>query len=227
MTLKTALLAGSTGLIGREVLELLLNDENYREVISIVRKTSGVKHAKLREIVVDFGTLSSSLQGCKADVVFCCIGTTMAKAGSQENFRKVDYDIPVNLAKWSEQNKVSGFYLVSALGASSKSGIFYNKVKGEVEDFISTTSIPHIVFFRPSLLLGDRTEKRPGEKAAILFAKLFSFLFIGPLRRYKSIHVKTVAKAMVKKAAVSVKGVEVVENEQISTLANLLIEAYY
>jgi uncharacterized protein YbjT (DUF2867 family) len=134
----------------------------------------------------------------------------MKKAGSESAFRKVDYDYPLTLAKWTKSSGASGFYLVSAMGASAGSSIFYNRVKGELERDITSLGIGSTAFFRPSLLLGNRIENRPGEKAAIVFAKAIGFLFVGPLKNYKGIHVSKVAKAMIESAKAPKIGVRIV-----------------
>lgn len=207
---RSALIAGSSGLIGAELLQLLLNDGVYSKVYSLVRKNTGIRHPKLEEILVNFDALDASLGSIKADDVFCCLGTTMKKAGSEAAFRKVDYDYPLALAHWAKVSGSNGFYLVSAMGASDKSSIFYNKVKGELERDITSLGISSTAFFRPSLLLGNRIENRPGEKAAIIFAKAVGFLFVGPLKNYKAIHVTKVAKAMIESAKSPLNGIRIV-----------------
>lgn len=207
----SALVAGATGLIGKELVELILEDPQYQRVVLLVRRPLEIENRKLHQVVTDFDRLddvASWFMG--TDRVFCCLGTTMKTAKSREAFQRVDYTYPMQLARLAEAKGVSQFLCVSAMGASPESSVFYSRVKGELERDISSMHIPSITFFRPSLLLGDRTENRPGERAAIFFAKAFSFLFVGKLKNYKGIHVKKVAQAMLSAANENRKGVRVV-----------------
>lgn len=216
MPSKIAIIAGSTGLVGKELLQLLLSNSDYSHVYSIVRKPTDRSDRKLTEIVISYDQLPYALAEIKsADDVFCCLGTTMKVAGSKEAFRKVDYDYPLALANWAKQIKARHFLMISAMGADPASPIFYNKVKGEAERDIALNSIPAITFFRPSLLLGDRTENRPGEKIGIAVAKALSFAFIGPLKNYKGIEVTKVAAAMMKAAGQENTGKEIILSGQM------------
>ena len=196
--MKTALVAGATGLIGKQLIQLLLNDPYYGKVIAVTRKpfTPGGTVSKFENVVVDFDKLST-LSTPRADDVFCCLGTTIRIAKTKEAFRKVDYEYPLALAQSTRQLGASQFLLVSALGADKRSSIFYNKVKGEIEEAIGHIAFRSIHIFRPSLLLGDRTEKRQGEGAATIFFKFFGFLIPS---KYKAIDSLKVAKAMVARA---------------------------
>lgn len=191
--MKTALIAGATGLIGKQLLQLLLEDSSYEKVRAFTRKPLDIRHAKLENIVLDFDKLSEHAAELKADDVFCCLGTTIRIAKTKEAFRKVDYDYPLELARVSKTQGAAQYLLVSALGADKNSRIFYNKVKGEVEEAIGQISFLSFHIFRPSLLLGDRTEQRPGEGTATIFFKLFAFLIPA---KYKAINSRKVAKAM-------------------------------
>ncbi len=190
---KTALLAGATGLIGKQLLELLFQSDRYSTVKVVSRKPLEAKHGKLQNLVVDFDQLSNHSGTLQADDVFCCLGTTIRKVKTQEAFRKVDYQYPLEVAQIALRQGATQYLLVSALGANARSSIFYNRVKGEVEDAISHLGYQSLHIFRPSLLLGPRTETRSGEEAAKVFYKLFGFLF--PLR-YKAIESVKVARAM-------------------------------
>jgi uncharacterized protein YbjT (DUF2867 family) len=192
--MKTALIAGATGLIGKQLLQLLLEDPAYAKIKAITRQPMSIQHTKLENIVLDFNRLSEHATALRADDVFCCLGTTIRIAKTKEAFRKVDFDYPLELARVAKSEGASQYLLVSALGADKSSGIFYNKVKGEVEEAIGHISFRTVHIFRPSLLLGDRTEQRAGEGAATVFFKLFGFLI--PLK-YKAIDSLKVARAMV------------------------------
>jgi len=193
----TAIVYGSTGLIGKELVSLLIGSEKYTNIILPVRKGQNTfTSPKIKEIVVNFDTLIDFRENLKADVAFLCLGTTMAKAKSKEAFYKVDFTYSAEAAKLACENGSSHILLVSSLGADTKSMVYYSKVKGETEQYISGLSCEKVSIFRPSLLLGNRTEKRFGEALAIRFFRSFSFLFVGPLRMYKGIEAHDVAKAM-------------------------------
>lgn len=198
---KTALIAGSTGLTGRLLLRKLLADQAYEKVFSIVRTNTDEKNPKLVELIIDFNQFPFSLQDIKqVDDIFCCLGTTMKKAGSKDEFRKVDYEYPFKLATWGREIHAKHFLCISAMGANPSSGLYYNKVKGEMERDISLIDLPATTFFRPSLLLGERVENRVGERIAVSVMKLFSFIFIGPIKNYKAIDAEKVAEAMMRAA---------------------------
>lgn len=192
--MKVALIAGATGLIGGQLLELLLADSYYDKVIAPTRKPLSVEHPKLSNPVISFDKLSEYAAELKADDVFCCLGTTIKQAKSKEVFRKVDLEYPVAIAKVSKENGAEQFLLVSALGADKNSGIFYNKVKGETEEEIKNVGFKSIHILQPSLLIGPRKEYRSGEEAAKIFYKYFGFLVPA---KYKSIESIKVARAMV------------------------------
>ncbi|RNI29862.1 oxidoreductase [Rufibacter immobilis] len=216
---KTALIAGASGLVGGHCLQLLLQSPRYNKVISIGRKTLPVEHPKLQQLTVDFDHLEKHRHSLIADDVYCCLGTTIKKAGSKENFRKVDYQYVVNLAKVTSGHFATQFLVVSALGADGGSSIFYNQVKGEMEQAVKALPFTAVHIFQPSLLLGDRQEFRLGEKAAEVFMKGFGFLFKGPLNKYRAIEARTVAKAMLEAAKQDGGGVLVHPSEQMQQYA--------
>ena len=192
--MKTALIAGYTGLIGSQLLSILLESDNYDKVIAIGRRNLDIQHPKLIQQKVDFNNIQ--LGEHSVDDIYCCLGTTMKKAGSKEKFRLVDFNYPVSLASYCLDNGAKQFLLVSSMGADEKSSIFYNQVKGEVENAVSKLGYPRLDIFRPSLLLGSRGESRFAEDLGKAGMKLFGFLFIGPLKNYKAIESSKVAKAM-------------------------------
>ncbi len=192
--MKTALVAGATGLIGGQLLDLLLKDSYYEKVIAITRKPLDVESSKLHNVVIDFSQLQNIATDLKADDVYCCLGTTIKQAGSKEVFRKVDYEYPTELAKITKSNGAKQYLLVSALGADPSSGIFYNQVKGETELAINKTGFESVHIMRPSLLIGPRKEHRSGEEAAKVFYKYLGFLIP---KKYKGIESIKVARAMI------------------------------
>lgn len=157
-----------------------------------------LSHSKLIQITTDFDQLADHREELHAQDVFCCLGTTLSKAGSKEAFRKVDYDYPLALAAIAGQNQSEQFLLVSAQGANSRSRFFYNRVKGEVEYSISKLDLPAIHILRPSLLLGSRQERRLGELIAQKASQLIPW--VGPIKKYKPVPAATVARAMLQLA---------------------------
>lgn len=209
--MRTALLAGGTGLIGRQLLQLLLESSRYSKVIALTRRDLP-GHPRLVQVRTEFEELHEKAHSLKADDVFCCLGTTMEKAGSKENFHKVDFEYPLQLAKITNASGARQFLLVSALGANKKSGIYYNRVKGEIEEAILQVGFETVHIFRPSLLRGKREEKRAGERAAQVLYKIVGFLIP---KRYKAIDSLKVANAMLSLAAQEQKGVFIHESIQL------------
>jgi len=207
---RTALIAGATGLVGSHCLRLLLANPDFTRVIALTRHPLPVRHPRLDAVMTDFEKLADTLAGLRADAVFCCLGTTIKKAGSQAAFRRVDHDYPVLLAEWAARTGVGQYLMVSAMGADPGSRIFYNRVKGEAEKAIAGQTIPSIIFFRPSLLLGERSEHRFGEEAGALFFRLFAFIFRGPLAKYRPNKAEHVAQAMLSRAVEPPRGVHLV-----------------
>jgi uncharacterized protein YbjT (DUF2867 family) len=210
--MKTALVAGSTGLIGQYVLQLLLASNRYDKVKAVVRSELHLSHPKLVQIRINYADLEKHKEELKADDVFCCLGTTMAKARSKEKFREVDFTFPLSLAKATLEQEATQFLIVSALGADKDSSIFYNKVKGELEEELIKFNFRVVHIFRPSLLLGPRGEKRAGEDAAKVVYKVFGFLLPD---KYKAIHGEKVAKAMLHFASLEQKGVFIHESREM------------
>ncbi len=208
---RTALVAGSTGLIGSQLVDLLLADGYYNKVIALSRKRLPVSHARLENVLVDINSLDK-LSTLKADDVFCCLGTTMKQAGSKEAFKRVDYEYPLQLAKSLKSTGAKKFLLVSALGADKSSRIFYNKVKGLVEEAIGHLAYDSYHIFRPSLLIGPRKEARAGEDAAKIFYSIFGFLIP---KKYKGIESVKVARAMMTEAKSDKVGLQIYESSTL------------
>ncbi len=217
---KSALIAGASGLIGKHCLQFLLNDPNYSRVIAIVRTPIETIHPKLEQKVIDFDELEMLGDSLYVDDVFCCLGTTIRKAGSQDAFRKVDFAYPVKLAALTQHCEAKQFLLVTSLGANPKSHNFYIRVKGDVEEAIRR--IPFIAFhiFRPSLLLGERNETRIGEKIGGLTLSFFKRTMVGPFRKLRAIQANDVAKAMVRVAQMNLSGINIFESDQIQEVAD-------
>jgi len=215
---KSALLLGASGLVGGHCLRLLLEDQNYGKVILFVRKPIALQHAKLEQHVIDFDHLEKYSHLAKVNDVFCCLGTTIKKAGSQEAFRKVDFTYPVEIAKIAAQNGVEKFLIITALGANPNSSVFYNRVKGEVEVAVTKLPLKVIHIFRPSLLLGKREERRMGEKIGEPLLKALKIFLFGPFRKYRAIEATIVAAAMIQVAKQNLQGINIFESDQIQHL---------
>jgi uncharacterized protein YbjT (DUF2867 family) len=213
---KRALIAGATGLVGDRCLARLLDHPAYDRVTVLSRRPLALSHAKLHIELVDFDGLQSP--GKRCDELFCCLGTTIKKAGSQEAFRRVDHDYPLALAKLGKAAGARQFLLVSALGADAQSSVFYSRVKGETERDIAAIGLPKVIFMRPSILLGERREHRAGERAGIFVGRLIAPLLVGPLRKYRPIHADDVAAAMLYAANHEVRSGPI-DSDEIAWLA--------
>ncbi|MBG6111424.1 uncharacterized protein YbjT (DUF2867 family) [Flavobacterium sp. CG_23.5] len=218
--MKTALIIGSTGLIGARLLNLLLESSDYEKVVTFVKRDTGIKHPKLTQHIIDFDKPESYKELVVGDDFFCTIGTTINKAGSKEAFRKVDFGYPRQFATFAAENKVKQFLIISSLGADETSGNFYLKTKGEIETFLKNCNFESASALRPSLLLGNRNEFRLGEKIGAFFMKTFSVLLLGNLKKYKPIESNDVAKALVKIAQKNNKGFNIYESDLIQNTAN-------
>lgn len=207
---KIALVVGATGLVGSQVLDLLLADSAYEQVIALTRKPL-VPRDRLAVLVTDFSNLDR-LEVPHVDDVFCCLGTTIKAAGSKEAFRKVDEEYPLAVAHWAYQRGARQYLLVTALGADPKSVVFYNRIKGEVEQKIQNIGFSIVHIFRPSLLLGPRKESRPGEDAAKQFDRWFGFLIP---KAYRGIESIKVARAMRQLAMKNSPGCYVHESKEL------------
>ena len=200
MNNKSAVLIGSTGLIGQEVLNELLEDPDFASVKILVRNPSTITHPKLQTVVVDFNNEPDFKQKIgTGDTIFCCVGTTQKKVkGDLDAYEKVDYLIPYNAARFGKESGFRCFVLVSSVGADDQSKNFYLKLKGKTETAVISVNIPSTHIFRPSMLLGDRRESRLGEEAAKKIMQGLSFALAGGLSKYKPIHAGNVAEAMVR-----------------------------
>jgi uncharacterized protein YbjT (DUF2867 family) len=206
---RIAVVAGATGLVGRELLGQLTGAPGYAEVRVLGRRPPAGAGGKVRFVETDFTDLAKHAAMLAADDVFCCLGTTLRKAGSQPAFERVDYEMVVDLARAAHQAGARRFLVVSAVGASERSAAFYSRVKGRMERAVRELPFEAVHIVRPSLLLGDRAERRPGEQAAQVFAPLLAPLLRGPLARYRAVPAADVATALVLLANSPAKGAHV------------------
>jgi len=213
---RKVLIVGSTGLIGGFCLQALLDDPTYSEVTTIVRKPLLTTHRKLKTVISNFSDLENDLSSIQAQDVYCCLGTTIKKAGSQEAFKQVDYSLVVTVADIMRKQGAEQFIVISSMGADPNSKVFYSRVKGEMEQALQQLDFPCLRIIRPSLLLGQREEFRLGEKIGILLAPVLKPLMMGSLKKYRPVQAKSVAEFMVKVAHEEpVSGVHVYESDLI------------
>ncbi|KPP99410.1 NAD(P)H-binding protein [Marinobacter sp. HL-58] len=191
------MLLGATGLTGGKVLDGLLAREEVSLVVTPVRRPLSLSHPKLEQHQIDFDHLDDHASLFEVDIIICCLGTTISKAGSAEVFRKVDYGYAMKAAGLGQAKGVKGFILMSAIAASPSSRVFYNRVKGELEEGIKALGFPYLSIYQPSLLLGDRNEHRTAEALGMKAMPLINRALIGPLERFRAIEADTVARAMV------------------------------
>lgn len=206
---RRALIVGATGLVGGHCLDRLLANDMYTQVVVLTRRPLNREHAKLFEQEIDFDKLVNYAGLLEVDDVFCCLGTTLKAAGSQEAFEQVDYWYVKRLAELAARAGVTQFLLVSAIGADPKSLFFYNRIKGQAEAVVRAQFFRTVHILRPSLLLGARDEIRSGEDFAKPIAKILSPFLLGPLKRYRPIRAENLAEFMIHLAKQDIPGVHV------------------
>ena len=196
--MKTALLFGSSGLVGGHLLNQLIKDNKYSKIKLFIRTDPEISDPKVEVIKTNFNNLQNHKEDIKGDDCFFCIGTTKQNSPVKDDYRKVELEVPKETAQIAKSNLVESFIFVSALYANPKSSGDYARFKGLVEEELQRLNFPKLALMRPSFLMGDRKEKRVGEKIGIFIFKLLSPLLLGPLKKMKPIHSETVAKAMVR-----------------------------
>ncbi len=216
---RTALLVGATGLVGGHCLRLLLEDDTWSQVVVLARRRVPGTHPKLVARLVDFDRLGQLSGFPRVTDVFCALGTTIAAAGSQREFHKVDFTYVAETARLAAVSGAQQFLLVSALGADPSSNLFYSRVKGEAEEAVRKLPFAGIQIFRPSLLAGKRAENRPLERIGVAAVSALSFAMVGPLRRFRAVAAADVAKAMVAVARQAIAGAHVFEVDRIEEIA--------
>ena len=196
--MKTALLFGSSGLIGGHLLKQLINNDNYSEIKLFVRSIPEISNPKIKIIKTDFNNIENHKDDFKGDDCFFCIGTTKQNSPDKNDYRRVEFDLPKQIAQIAKSNLVNSFIFVSSGYADPNSSGDYLKFKGLVEEELKKLNFSKLGIMRPSFLIGNRKEKRVGEKIGIFLFKILSPLFLGPLKKMKPIHSEKVAKAMIK-----------------------------
>jgi len=196
---KTAVVFGATGLVGKELTGQLCSGSDYEKVVTVVRSKLSNTDQKVKQVKIDdFSKLMDLKDKLKAGAFFCCIGTTIKSAGSKEAFTKVDLDIPKRIAQLAEALSIPSLVVISSIGADAASSNFYLRTKGEMEKSVREIYSGKLRIVRPSLLMGNRDEFRFGEKASVGFMKAFGWMFAGPLRKYRGIYARDVARVMIK-----------------------------
>ena len=194
--MKTAIILGATGFTGGILLKKLLRHQDYSEVKVFTRRTVGFGHPKMKEYVGDLFELKQFTEAFKGDELFCCVGSTKAKTPDNDIYHQVDYGIPVTAAELAAKNGIKKMLVVSALGADEESRFFYNRTKGEMERDVLMKNLPEIYFFQPSLIGGERQEKRTFESLWKKAMQVGNHLLVGPLKKYQSISPETIVDAM-------------------------------
>ncbi len=219
---KKAILLGASGLTGNHLLQQLLNSDQYDQVLVVVRQPLKHQHPKLKQLVVDFNQLQKYAPEIQGDVVFCCLGTTKKKTPDKAQYKKIDYQYPIDVAWMAYNNGATAYHFVSSMGADPNSSIFYSKIKGEAESTLKTIPFKALHLYRPALLEGNRTEERTGEELMIKIMHLLNPLLVGPLKKYRSIKIETVATAMYHKSIEELHGIFVYPSDEISRIGETL-----
>lgn len=215
---KTAIILGATGLTGSILLDYLIRDKRYRKIKVFSRNHVHQKDPKIEEYLVSLFELEKLASLFTADEVFCCVGSTQKKTPDEELYRMVDFGIPATAAKLCKKNNIYNFEVISAMGADENSSFFYNRTKGEMEGAVLEQHITNTYILRPSLIAGKRTESRPFEYAWKKIMKFGDHLLVGNLKKYRSIHPETIAKAMIYLANNEYKS-GIIESDEIKEIA--------
>ncbi len=218
--LRSAVVLGATGLVGGHLLRLLATDPACERVVAIGRRPSGVTAKSVTDVIADLGEPASYRAHLDVDCVFCALGTTIKVAGSEDAFRRVDHDYPLTAAREAALVGARRYAIVTAVGADATSRVFYNRVKGELEDALRELRFPRgLRILHPSLLLGDRAESRPAERVGAALMRATRPLFAGGLMKYRAIEASLVARAMGTAARSDGDGVVVYEGASLFAAA--------
>ncbi|WP_339627308.1 nucleoside-diphosphate sugar epimerase [uncultured Maribacter sp.] len=216
---KTAIILGATGLTGGLLLQKLIDDNRYSTIKLFSRTRIEGLPNKVIQFIVNILELERYRTDFIADEVYCCIGTTAKKTPNKKLYKKIDYGIPVTAAKLAKENDIPTFLVISAMGANKASNVFYNRTKGEMEQDVLQQGIKNTLILRPSLIGGERNERRVLEKIGIVVFKIIQPLFIGPLKKYKTINAESIAQAMVNLANNVSKTEIIITSDNIKQIA--------
>jgi len=221
MPKRTAAIAGSTGAIGRQLMALLIASPRFEKILVLHHRTAPyVGHAKVGQLVVDFAAIPPPAVGDDIDAVFCCVGTTQKKAGSTEAFQRVDRDVPIALARWASANGAKSFVGISSVDARATARSVYLKTKGQMERGVAGAGVRSTYLLRPSLLDGGRDEYRLAERVGNRVLAVIEPVMLGSFRKYRAVHTKTVARAMLACADQRAPGVHIVESDAVQKLGD-------
>lgn len=216
---KKAVIAGSSGLIGSHLLQILLEQAYYDEVLILVRKKLPLQHHKLKQLVIDFEQPETYKNELNGHALFCCLGSTKKKTPDFTIYHKIDHDYPLLLAQLVKPNGIEQYHLVSSIGADINGVNFYTKTKGETEADVAAVGISAVHIYRPSFLVGNRLESRPMEKFLNGLMKIINPLLFGGWKNYQSIEASTVAMAMYQQSIKNATGVFIYESDKIKQLS--------
>ena len=215
---KTITILGASGLVGKKVLGLALENNEIEHITILVRKSLDLIHPKLTEVITNFKNLTDLESSIKGDAIVCCLGTTRKKTPNLEDYKNIDYGLTLGIAKIAKALNIQQVHLISAIGADPNSKIFYNRLKGETEEAVINLQFPETIIYRPSLLIGKRDEFRFGELIGQKLAPIFDFFLIGSLKKYHSISADSIAKSVLNRIFTEGKKVEVKEYNEIQSL---------
>jgi uncharacterized protein YbjT (DUF2867 family) len=218
MNNKSVLLFGASGLVGGKCLKLLIHDGPYEKITVLTRSplTTDIQDSRVHHHIIDFDHLGEYRHLMKADHVICALGTTIKKAGTKENFHRVDFTYPYEIARMASEHGSEHYLLVSSMGADPGSSIFYNRIKGELEQAVQKLTYRSVSIFRPSLILGQRLERRFAEQVSKVIAEIFSFAIP---ERYKPVQAADIARAILKVAIEDRAGIRIIESDEITRIA--------
>lgn len=214
--MKTAVVMGATGLVGTDLVQMLLASPDYAAVVVLNRRPSNLTHEKLTQRLIDFD--APDLTGITGEDFFCAFGTTLRKAGSKENQRRIDCDYPTTIATLLKKRGVRRMFLVSSLGADVKARNFYLRTKGKLEENVIGLNFERTVIVRPSVLVGPRAESRRGEETAIRVMGFLSPILRGPLGKYRPIEARAVARCLLQQSASNASGLSIIESDRIQAV---------
>lgn len=216
---KAAVIAGSSGLVGTELLHQLCASKAYSRIVLLVRRPSGFIHPKVSEVIVDFDHIDNFAEQIRGDVFFSCLGSTRKKTPDKRQYYQIDHDYPLAMARIAANNGMRQFHLISAIGANPASANFYLKLKGETDRDIAALPFDSVHIYRPSFLAGKREEQRLGEKIGLAVFRVLNPLMIGGLRQYRSIDVKNVAAAMTRQSLKDKEGIYYYPSDEIQRIS--------
>ncbi|MDY6799959.1 MAG: NAD-dependent epimerase/dehydratase family protein [Bacteroidota bacterium] len=220
---KSAIIFGATGLTGSYLVKKLTQNGQYQNIKVFNRRIQNYDNTKIEEYLINYNQINEYAHEFKADDVFCCLGTTLKKAGSKEKFFEIDHDLPIQIARICQNNHCETFIAISSIGANPDSKNYYLRTKGMMEQEILNLDFSFQAVVRPSMLLGKRNESRPTEALGKIIMKFCGFLFVGKLKKFRGIHAQTVAKAMIRIANqqnyFSKAGKNIFESDELKKIA--------